>query len=557
MMKEEGSVKVSDKKGLIPRPERAGTFLKLTGKPVVAFKNFLNLISPGKNQPYEAEPKTFSSHFKNYVFAALAVGIAALFCSPLSNTPGYHIVSFILLFVVSFLATFIGIGPVFFASTLSALLWNYFFIPPHFTFHIDKLEDILMFGMFFIIALLNGILTTRVRKQEQLAREREKRTNTLFQLTKELSKASGFSEVLKITTEQIKNNFSTDIIILLQDGNGKLDLSGKFLKGKRFNAAESEVAIWAFGNDKVAGKYTKTRSSEEYTWYPMAGTMLNPGIIGLKHNNPFPPELNTFWNTFLVQISNALEREFLGELAQKARFLDESDRLYKTLFNSISHELRIPVATIMGASDTLLSLPHSGNMQDALHNEIFTASRRLNRLIENLLNISRLESGRISVNLNWCDMNDLINKVTEDLSDDLKPFSLIADIPEEMPLVSIDFGLMEQVLYNLLYNSCEHAPVASNIRVKVSYLDAHLVIQVLDRGPGFPPDKLSMVFDKFFRIGGKTGGLGLGLSIVKGFVDAHKGTVTAENRKNGGAKFTITIPTNTPDISNFIFEKNV
>lgn len=555
-MKEEDKVNMPFNKDLNPQSGIKGTLPRMILKLGQLSKNMLFYISMGKNQSNDGEPKTFSSHFKNYIFAAFSVGVAALLCAPLSDTPGYHIVSFILLFVVSFLATFIGIGPVFFASTLSALLWNYFFIPPHFTFHIDKLEDILMFGMFFIIALLNGILTTRVRKQEQLAREREKQTNTLFQLTKELSKAGSFNEVVKITNEQIKNNFSADLIVLLQDGKGHLDLSGKLFKGKRFNSSESDVADWTFRNEKVAGKYTRTWPSAEYTWYPMMGTMLNPGVIGLKHNHPFTPELSTFWNTFLVQISNALEREFLGELAQKARFLDESDRLYKTLFNSISHELRIPVATIMGAADTLLSLPHSGNIQDALYNEIFTASRRLNRLIENLLNISRLESGRISVNLSWCDMNDLINKVTEDLTDELKPFSLISEIPEEMPLVSIDFGLMEQVLYNLLYNSCEHAPAASNIRVKVFYRNDHLVIQVLDRGPGLPPDKLFMVFDKFFRIGEKTGGLGLGLSIVKGFVEAHKGTVTAENRKNGGAKFTINIPTKTPDISNLTFEKH-
>ena len=500
--------------------------------------------------PGNKEPKTFIFHFKNYVFAALVVVIAALVCTPLSNTPGYHIVSFILLFVVSLLATFIGIGPVFFASTLSALLWNYFFIPPRFTFHIDKLEDVLMLGTFFIIAVLNGIFTTRVRKQEQLALDREKRTNTLFQFTKELSKLRGVDEVVKIGLEQIKKNFSSEVVFQLQDGKNRLANSIRFTKGGKINIPESQCATWAFENEMIAGKFSNHFNSVGFTFYPMVGTLINPGVVGIKHENPFSKETETFWNTFLALISNALEREFLAETAQKARFLDESDRLYKTLFNSISHELRIPLATIMGASDTLLSLPDSGNIQGALHNEIFTATRRLNRLIENLLNMSRLESGNISIKLDWCDVNDLINKVSKDLTDDLKPFSLIVEIPENMPLVKIDFGLMEQVLYNLLYFSCEHAPTASDIRIKLFYQDSDFVIQVMDRGPGLPHEKLSMVFDRYFQIGAKSGGLGLELSIVKGFVEAHKGKVSVENRKGGGARFTLTIPSSMLDISN-------
>ncbi len=157
--------------------------------------------------------------------------------------------------------------------------------------------------------------------------------------------------------------------------------------------------------------------------------------------------------------------------------------------------------------------------------------------------MSRLESGRLSVRLDWYDINDLVNKLSEDLNDELKPFTLIVSAPDEMPLVRIDFGLMEQVMYNLLFNACQHAPVASNIRLKIDHSEGELVIRIMDRGPGFPEEALPNVFQKFFRVpGSKTGGLGLRLSIVKGFVDAHKGLVAVKNRKHGGAAFTITIP---------------
>jgi two-component system sensor histidine kinase KdpD len=236
-------------------------------------------------------------------------------------------------------------------------------------------------------------------------------------------------------------------------------------------------------------------------------------------------------------------------MAKQAYLLNESDKLYKTLFNSISHELRIPVATIMGASDSLITTQHSEEIRKELSTEIFKASKRLNRLIENLLNMSRLESGRITPRLDWCDIHDLFNKVSESLHDELKPFNLHVVIPEDMPFVKIDFGLMEQVMYNLIYNSTQYASNSTNIRVKAFYDNGIMTLQVMDRGPGFPTKEISLIFNKFYRLeGSKAGGTGLGLSIAKGFTEAHKGTITVENRQNGGAKFTIRIPTEIPQV---------
>ena len=428
----------------------------------------------------------FTSKINHYVLSVIIIGLTALLCLPLSNTQGYLVVSFLLLFVVSALATFMGTGPILLASTLSALVWNYFFIPPHFTFHIGKTEDILMFVMFFIIALLNGVLTTRVRRQERLTREREERTNALFHLTKELSKAGGIDAVLQVAITNIREHFSTGALFILQDGNNKLHPSGRLQKEIKLSQNEYEAATLVFNTLQKAGKFTDTIPSVEYTFYPLNGSRMNPGVVAVKQDSPFPGDKKVFWDTFLTQISNALEREFLDELARKARFLDESDRLYKTLFNSISHELRIPVATILGAADTLMTATHPGNVQSVLYNEIFTASMRLNRLIENLLNMSRLESGRISPRADWYDMNDLVNKVAADLKDELKPYTFSVNIPEDTPLVKIDYGLMEQVLYNLLYNSCEHAPASSCIGLNVSSRDGELVMEITDSGPGFP-----------------------------------------------------------------------
>ncbi len=483
----------------------------------------------------------------HFLLSLIIIGLTAFLCVPLSNSKSYYIVSFILLFVVSIMATFMKTAPVLLASTLSALVWNFFFIPPRNTFHIEKAEDILMFGMFFIIALLNGILTTRVRRQERLALDREKRTDALFQLTKELSKAGGMNEVSSVATQYIKNYFLMESFFILQDGNNVLNISLQSQKEKELTSADCNAAYWVFSHSKEAGKNTDEQPDINKTFYPLSGTKISPGVLAVKTSERFTGEKKILWDTCLTLISNALEREFLGELAQKARFLDESDKLYKTLFNSISHELRIPVATILGSADTLMTTPHPENIQSALHHEIFMASLRLNRLIENLLNMSRLESGRISVRLDWYDINDLVNKVFDDLKEELKAFKLSVSIPDNMPLVKIDFGLMEQVLYNLLFNSCEYAAASSDIILDIYHEGDNLVMQIMDNGPGFPENAIKDVFKKFFRVdGSKTGGLGLGLSIVKGFVEAHKGTITVDNRKEGGARFVITIPTKIP-----------
>lgn len=486
----------------------------------------------------------FTSGILQYILASGTIILISAICYHFTEYLGYQSVSFILLFVVSILATFMGIGPVLLASTLSAFVWNFFFIPPRFTIHIEKAEDALMFGMFFIIALVNGVFTTRVRRQERLTRDREERTNALYQLTKELANAGNMDELIEIAVKNIKKHFELDVVFILQDGINHLSEYSKNPVSEKLSESEMSVAEWVFRHSRKAGKHTDTLPSNKLTFYPLAGSSIKPGVMAVKHNGPIPVDKDEFWDTFMTQISNAIEREFLDDLARKARFLDESDKLYKTLFNSISHELRIPVATIMGASDSLITSQHPQEIRNELSGEIYKASKRLNLLIENLLNMSRLESGRITLRLDWCDIRDLINKVSENLHEELEPFNLHVVIPEDMPIVKIDFGLMEQVLYNLIHNATQYADQSTNIRVKAFYDNGMLALQVMDRGPGFPRKEISLIFNKFYRLeGSKAGGIGLGLSIAKGFVEAHRGTINVENRQNGGAKFTIMIPT--------------
>jgi two-component system, OmpR family, sensor histidine kinase KdpD len=489
---------------------------------------------------------SFTSNLRQYLIVSLIVTLASTGLYLVKDLIGYQIVSFGLLFLVSILALFYGTGPILLAASLSALSWDYFFIPPQFTLHVEKPFDMLMLIMFFIIAMLNGTLTSRVRRQEKKIRIREERTEALYQLTRELTMVMGIDEVSKIAARYISKYFNLSCAILLKNEFNQLENQIQHESKIQLSENELSIATWVYKHSAKAGKYTDTLPSTDYTFYPLTGNNDNMGVIAVEHFKVFTQGELQFWESFLSQISGRYEREFLRNAAKKADLLNESDKLYKTLFNSISHELRIPVATIMGASDTLLSQSYPEETKLKLYSEINTASVRLNRLIENLLNMSRLESGRLTLRLDWCDVNDLANKVASNLKQELLSFKLLTVIPPDMPLVYIDFGLMEQVLHNLVLNATQHAPAGSRIRIKFFYDNDLLTIQVMDRGIGFPKTELSSVFNKFYRgKDAKAGGTGLGLSIVKGFVEAHQGKVTAENRQNGGALFTIKLPVKT------------
>ena len=495
---------------------------------------------------------SFTSTIGQYIVISILVILVSVIFFQLKEYVGYQVVSFVLLFLVSILAIFYGSGPILLASTLCALIWNYFFIPPLFTLNIGKTEDVMMLIMFFIIALLNGILTSRVRVQEMKIRDREERTNALYQLTRELTMVSGIEEVTQTALKYIHKYFKLESAIIIKNEINQIDNMVRHATKIQFTENDMSVVNWVYKNSAKAGKYSDTLPSGNYTYYPMIGINENMGVIAVEHQRRFTQGEEQFWEACISQISGKYEREYLRNAARKSYILSESDKLYKTLFNTISHELRIPVATILGASDTLLSQEFTEETRKKLYSEISIASVRLNRLIENLLNMSRLESGRITPHPDWSDVHDLVNKVTESLSQELQPFKLSVVIPAEMPLVNIDFGLIEQVLHNLVLNSTQYSPAGSTIRIKFFYDNGTLSIQITDRGVGFPESELSSVFNKFYRgKDAKAGGTGLGLSIVKGFIEAHKGTVTAENRQNGGSVFTIKLPVEISDMNSY------
>ena len=379
----------------------------------------------------------------------------------------------------------------------------------------------------------------------------KRRTLALYQLSKELLTATGLPEVVLVAEKYFKQHFDIDRTIFLWETDGVLNTTSLTEGEQTVIEEDKQIALWVYDNSIKAGKYTENFSSSDGSFYPLRGSQKCFGVICVWYTKALTPAEEQFLETLIALIAGKVEREFLSAMAKDAYVLSESDKLYKTLFNSISHELRIPVATIMGATDTLLSDRYPEQTRKRLYFEMSQASVRLNRLIENLLNMSRLESGHLSPRPDWCDVQDLINKVSGTLKQELSQYIFIQEIPEDMPLVYIDFGLMEQVLHNLILNATQYAPEGTTISVSFLYDKAgKLIVKVIDRGKGFSPIELSLLFNKFYRGESSfSGGTGLGLSIVKGFVEAQGGTVSAGNKEDGGAVITIEIPVKISEMS--------
>jgi two-component system sensor histidine kinase KdpD len=490
------------------------------------------------------------SGFPQYLIASAIVLLVASLCFPLAQYIGYRTISFIILLTVSLLPLRMGPGPVLMAAALGALVWDFFFIPPLFTFSVGHIEDMLMLGMYIIVAIVTGVLSARVRARERAVRQREEKTSALYALTKDLASTHSQDEVIEAAVTNIKKYFNANVVIYLGEPDGDIHTTPHPAGTIQPDSKEFSVAAWVYWNEKKAGKYTETLPFAQVTYYPISGPRYPLGVVGVQplHDQKFTIDQETLLQNFIAQISSAIERELLNEFTKKSIVIAESERLYQTLFNSISHELRTPIAAIMGASENLLDKFVADESKAALEytKEIHIAAERLNRLVENLLDMTRLESGRIQPKLDWCDIRDLINVTVKGLEQELTDHPVTVNIPDTMPLMKADFGLLEQALTNLIHNASQHTPAGTLLFIDAWIENYECVITVSDNGPGLPEEDLEKVFEKFYRVrGARTGGTGLGLTITKGFIEAHRGTITVKNRPQGGAEFTIRIPLNT------------
>jgi two-component system, OmpR family, sensor histidine kinase KdpD len=457
---------------------------------------------------------------------------------------GYLSVGLFFLLAVIVLSLRVGPGPVLVAGVVSALTWDFLFIPPLFTFYIGHFEDGLMFFTYFVVSIISGQLTARVRAQARNERMREDRATALFHLTEALSAARTLDDAVFAALRQADKYFGATTALLLDDGNGS-ELMPHFAGSFIVTEKERAVADWAWRNRKRAGRFTDTLPSAEGFHLPLVREDVAIGVLILR----MPPEATLslsqrdLADSFAAQLAQLVEREQLRAAGEREKLLAESDKLHRTLLDGVSHELKTPLAVLTSAVENLASADETTRSDLAV--EIRTATRRLNRLVNNLLDQTRLESGALRPRLDWCDGHDLVNAAMDGVRESLEGHPFETDIPADLPLFRADAALMEQVIANLLLNSALHTPPGTEIFLAagVDRAKSRIYFTVADRGPGLPAAMRERLFQKFQRgDAAKAGGLGLGLSIIRGFVTAQGGDVVAGENPGGGAVLTVYLP---------------
>ncbi len=510
----------------------------------------LDVLAVGTVHTKRTRNRIFSSPTRHstlwqYVLSASTIALALFLCSLTSPLLGYQSVSFILLLTVSLLPLFSGLGPVLLAAALSAAGWDFFFIPPPGTLSVDRPEDLLMLLTYFVVALVSGTLASRNRLHQHTVRQREERATALYALTKDLSIAASKDGVVKATVASLRRTFNADVTVFLGEPDGDMSATPHPSSSASVDEKEHSVAAWVYWNERKAGRFTDTLPFATATYYPISGPRYSLGVIGLRtaSHSPLTSDQEALLLNLLSQTAASLERETLNELTKQSIVVQESERLYKTLFNSISHEMRTPLSAILGATDGLLSATVPRDTQHELAKEIQTAAQRMNRLVGNLLDMTRLDSGLIRPHLDWCSIIDVVESALRKLEEEVRDHVVRLNLPDSTPLIKADFPLLEQAIANVIHNAILYTPPGSTIDVSATVEDDAVSLVVADNGPGLPPGSLDSVFEKFYRLpGSQAGGTGLGLSIARGFIEAHGGTLVAENLPEGGARFIFRLP---------------
>src|SRR5438552_3808045 len=478
------------------------------------------------------------------LLVAVATGIAWLMM------PYFGLANLIMVYLLGVLigATRFGRGPSLLASLLSVAAFDFFFVPPVFTFSVSDTQYLVTFAVMLVVALVISDLATRIRTQAESARDREARTAALYAMSRDLAHARGVAEVLASAVRHVTEVFASEITVLMPGPDGVLGGQSGPASSSEPDASDRAVARWVFEHRQLAGLGTATLPGARALYLPLVASRGALGVLGARPRDPHtfdaPEQLHQL-ETFANQMSLALERARLAEEAQEAQVRVEAERLRSSLLSSVSHDLRTPLATITGAATTLLA--SGARVDDGTQRELLESVRdeadRLNRLVQNLLEMTRLQSGMLELHRDWHPIEEVVGAALRRFGKRLAGRRVDVALAPDLPLVSMDDVLVEEVFINLLDNALKYTPAGTPIRIAATASDERITVEIADRGPGLPRGEEERVFEKFHR-GGVTSerGAGLGLAICKGIVQAHGGRVWAHNLPEGGTAFFFTLP---------------
>ncbi len=525
------------------RPPIVDQIIRLSGSihvHVVSFKQ-------DSGAPKQPEKPAKGSSWFEYLISLALVAAATLLSSLLRPYLSPINMVMVYLLAVVLAAVRFGLKPAILTAALGVLAFDFFFILPRWSFTVADTEYIFTFFGLFIVGVVISSLVAKAKDRTEALRERELQTESLYYLSRDLAAAVDMESILAAVMKNISETLQAQLAVLVPQGEQmQVAASSKALA---LDIKELAVADWAFRNRRLAGRGTETLSSAELLYLPLQTSGYAFGVLAIKLSHTsdfFSPHNRRLLDAFVAQVGLAMERVHLAQQAEQAQVLQARETLERALLNSISHDLRTPLVSIIGALSSLRDSNQQINAarrQDLL-NGAWDEAERLNRFVGNLLDMTRLEAGELRVNIEPSDVQDLIGCALAALDQKLEGRDVSVQLMEGLPLVAMDMVLMNQVLINLLDNALKYSPFESPIAI-CAQTNAHfLTLEVLDRGPGVPEADLQRVFDKFYRLPVPEGvnGTGLGLSICKGIVEAHQGEIRAENRSGGGLRITCQIP---------------
>jgi two-component system sensor histidine kinase KdpD len=531
---------------VVGKPEKAGMWSKSLADTLIVGSGDIDVcvVRPlaaadkARNIVPLQEPVS-DSIIGEYSWVIVALFAIASVCWGLVSFTGYMFVALVFLLAVVIAALRFSRGPVLTMATLSAVCWNYFFIPPIFTFHISKPEDWIMFGMFFIVALSMGSLTSRLRMREVAERRRLRQTDALLRVTQSAALAAepakGLAEALRTINELL--NANTALVVREQDRS----LPKAAHKASSFQPSPKEwgVVAWSYENKQCAGRYTDTLPESSATWFPLQTATATMGVLGVQFDDSSRLDFVTrqMIEAFALQIALVLEKEHFIQAVSHAEMLSQSEKLHRTLLDSVSHELKTPIAIITAALEGM-----HGRQNGPYLEEISTATQRLQRVVDSLLQMTQLESDVLKPSLDWCDVRDVISAAQHAVGAPLAKHALKLRLADDFPLLKLDHALLTQAVANILHNAAIYTPSGTVIDISATIREQQLRLVIRDHGPGLPAGAEKRVFEKFYRVqGSPAGGTGLGLAIARGFIQAQGGDITARNHPDGGAEFVIEI----------------
>ena len=496
-------------------------------------------------RPFVREPLKREIKWPPYVWATLACFAATAVASPLLRVFQLANVVMLFLLTVAIVALRWGRGPGAWAAFMAVACFDFFFVPPRLSMSVSDTQYVFTFGLMLAVALIIGQLTARLRHEARVAGARERRAVTLAGLSRELSAALTRERISEIALRDFAGGFRAGVGLALPDAGDRV----RAVQGNTVDIDES-VAQWVYDHAQPAGAGTATLSAARARYLPLKAPMRVRGVLALEFSESdslHDPEDQRLLEACCGQLALALERVHFVEVAQDTLVQIEGERMRNTLLAAMSHDLRTPLTTILGAAQT--ATPQlRGHGAEALVASIGEQAKAMLRLIENLLDLARLQSRGVELNRQWHSLEEIVGTALHELREPLRDHPVAVTVPADLPLIEVDALLIQRVLVNLLDNAAKHTPAGTPIDIRAGHADGAVTIEVGDAGPGLPPVAPEKLFDPFERGRRESAvtGAGLGLALARRIVEAHGGRIEARTRRPSGAVFAVTLPAPPP-----------